>query len=338
MTAISGGVHAKALMTGETYIPERRQKERNLNEYMDILKFVKNRRLFEDYRQQAISDEGVDPAKIIVQNKEEGKRRKDQARYLTQIKRKIHDKKITFKEALKEAKVGDANNEDELMDLINKRINYNTNYRNVQEISPLAAQAIMYYNESEKTAYAYDKGEPLQNILSALNRRERRYLQPFVNAPEEERNEILKLVPKYMKRALQSAYGMDMDAKPDLVKYFREHALPGEDWAGWRQEVDLDDVKIKMVKHEGMDMSEFDFWSDDEARAEHLDIPVPKLNYHNSNAAIKSKLFHILNETGLEDIDIQVSAGYQPGITMNVQIDNDRTQELQNYVDNYGIM
>lgn len=338
MATYSGGIHAKSAVTKQPFIPERRQKERNLNEYMDILKFIKNRKLFEDYREQAIDKEGVDPAKIIKQNKDEGAKRKDKIRYLTQIKRKIHNKEIPFTKAMKQVKLGDAKNSDELLDLINKKINYLTNYRTVQEISPLAAQAIMYYNESEKTAYAYDKGDPLQNILSALNRRERRYLQPFIDAPKEERNEIIKLVPNYMKRALQSAYGMKVDDKPDLQKYFRTHSLPGESWAGWRPEVDLDDVKVKMVKHEGMDMSEFDFWSDDEARAEHLDIPVPKINYHNTSRTIKNKLSHILSETGLEDVDVQVSVGNRPGINMDVQINNNRTQELQNYVDNYGVM
>lgn len=326
-------------ITNKDWIPERRRNERELNEYMDILKFIKNRKLYEEYRDLALKKEGIDPAEIIRENKWKGKNRKKGIKFLTRLKRDIHNNNITFEEAVKMAGYEEGvENMDDLENKISTELENLRNFRETKRISPLAAQAIMYYNESEKTAYGYDPGEPLQNILSALNRKERRYFQPFLDAPEEERNEILRLVPKYMKRALQSAYGMKSDKKPDLEEYFRHHALPDEDWAGWNPEVSLDDVKIKLIKHEGMDMSEFDYWPDDELRAEHLDIPVPKIDYEQSSRTVKRKLYEVLKESGLEDIEVEVNATQYNGINMNVNIENDRRNDIKSYVNNYGIM
>ena len=318
------------------YIPKRREKERSLNEYVDVLKYVKNRRLYDQYRSRAIKQEHQDPEKIIKSNKEDGAKRKARKKLLMQVKRDLHTKKITLKQAEVQSGIK-ATDEKEFKSLINGEITTITNFREVNKISPLAAQAIMYYNESEKTAYGYDSGEPISNMLYALNRKERKYLQPFLSAPESERKEILAIVPKYMKRALQAAYGEDVDKKPELAEYFKEHSLPGKDWTGWNPEVDLEDVKVKMVKHEGMDMSEFDYWNDDEERASHLDIPVPSINYHQKASEISRKLRDVLGESGLHDINVQVDVTHTEGISMDVDVENDRSAELEGYVRNYGV-
>lgn len=340
MAVLSAGISFKEAVTGKKWIPERRQKERNLNEYIDILKYVKNTKLYEQYRQKAIKEEHVDPAEIIRRNKWRGDNRKAGIKFLTSLKQDIKSKKIDFKQALKIAdyqgqKIEDM---DALLKQINGEINDLKNDRRVEKVTPLAAQAIMYYNESKKTLYGYNPGDPLQNVLSAFNRKERRYVQPFMDADPSERKEILSLVPNYMKRVLQSSYGMKVDDKPELEEYFKHHALPGQNWVGWNADVDLEDVKVKMVKHEGMDMSEFDYWPDDEQRAEHLDIPVPKINMHQKSRVVKEKLRAVLGESGLKDIDVQTSVTNTPGINMDVRIENDRRKEIQDHVNKYGVM
>lgn len=340
MATLSAGVTLKEWSTGQKWIPERRQKERNLNEYIDILKYVKNTKLYEKYRQMAIKKEHVDPAEVIRQNKLKGDNRKIRIKTLTKLKQSIKGKKVNFEQALEQSDYKDMGikDMDALVKQINKDINGSKNDRRVEKITPLAAQAIMYYNESKKTLYGYNPGDPLQNVLTAFNRKERRYVQPFMDADPSERKEILQLVPNYMRRVLQSAYGVPVDTKPDLEEYFTHHALPGKNWVGWNADVDLDDVKVKMVKHEAMDMSEFDYWPDDEMRADHLDIPVPKINMHQKSRVVKDKLREVLGQSGLRDIDVQVAVTHTPGINMNVRIENDRTNDIKGYVNKYGVM
>lgn len=431
-------VKTKEAATGKAYIPKRREKEREMNEYIDMLKYVKNRKLYETYRQLSIKQDGVDPNDILQKNKEEGDYRKRKVRSLEKFKRDINNKNITLKEAREKAKFStsmtrsdvseqigerlervsnkEAKLEEELArlksesrqvklkvkdgkfklkrpnrkksirnrkrelkeikkerksvqktqttfdsgvmtkktalkklgqkeprtfaeitDKINGELNRLKSKRKADDISPLAAQAIMYYNESEKTAYGYDSGEPVQNMLAALNRKERKYFMPFLEAPEKERKKILRIAPSYMKRALQSSYGMKVDEKVGLDEYFSKHFLPDENWAGWQPDVNMDDVKIKMVKHEAMDASEFDIWSDDEVRAKHLDIPIPKINHSEGISSVRTRLQDVLSNSGLENIEVNVSQSDAPGVSMNMNIENDRRGDIEDYINSYGI-
>lgn len=327
----------KEEVTGEKPIPKRRKKERELNEYMDTLKYVKNMRLFGQYRELAIKRENVDPLEIIEKRKEQGEWKEKRSKELERVKRKIKTENISLEEAKEITKNEDATSLEDVEKSINKQLSAIKNFRSADAITPLAAQAVMYYNESEKTSYGYDAGEPIQNILSALNRKERKYLMPFIEAPEEEREEILKVAPSYMKRALQSTYGLKVDDKKPLDEYFKDHFLPDEDWAGWRPDVDLEDVKVKLVRHEGMDASEFDIWTDDEVRASSLDIPIPKINFQQRATSVQQKLYDVLKNSGLEDIQVSVNVSDKDGIDMDFDVTEDRRRDIENYVNNNGI-
>jgi hypothetical protein len=43
-------------------------------------------------------------------------------------------------------------------------------------------------------------------------------------------------------------------------EYFATHSLPGADWLGWHPSVDMDDVKLKYVEMAGLDHHDFDLW------------------------------------------------------------------------------
>lgn len=47
-------------------------------------------------------------------------------------------------------------------------------------------------------------------------------------------------------------------------EYFLTHSLPGADWIGFHPSVDLEDVKMKAVQMEGLDYHDFDLWGDRE--------------------------------------------------------------------------
>ena len=328
---------AKEEITGEAYIPKRRKKERELNEYIDVLKYVKNIKLFNQYRKLAIEHEGVDPSDYINQTTSQDNNDTDRVRYLESIKRDLNTEQTSFNEAIKKTGYKRVKDIPDLKHQINKEIEYLSSKKYSAPTTPLASQAVLYYNESKKTAYAYESGDPLQNVLSALNRKERKYFQPFLEAPEEEREKILKLVPSYMKRPLQSAYGMKVDRKETLNEYFSDHYLPGDDWAGWSEDVDLDDVKVKMIKHEGMDASEFDVWQDDEIRAEYLQIPTPKMDFAQRSSVVKSKLETVLRDSGLSDVSVVITPSQTNGIKMNFDLKEDRRKDIEEYINDYGI-
>lgn len=43
-------------------------------------------------------------------------------------------------------------------------------------------------------------------------------------------------------------------------EYFATHSLPGADWIGWHPSVDMEDVKLKYVENAGLDHHDFDLW------------------------------------------------------------------------------
>jgi len=45
-------------------------------------------------------------------------------------------------------------------------------------------------------------------------------------------------------------------------EYFDTHSLPGADWIGWHSSCDLEDVQARYLQHEGMDHHDFDIWGD----------------------------------------------------------------------------
>ena len=204
-------------------------------------------------------EEGFDVRGYMQENEEEGEFRQKKRTDLEEIKKRLYRARTgqvqgILDELRKNFDINAANVE-EAMTLINKEIETLSNDRELQMLGPASAKAIMYKQAAEKTMYGYDPGDPIANILAALPRKDRDYLMPFIESPEEERERILQTVPDYMKRVLQSAWGMKADEKTPLYEYFSDKPLPGAGWAGWREDVSLDDIKVKFVDNVGLDPS-----------------------------------------------------------------------------------
>lgn len=372
-TVLAGKMYAQLyeLTEGKTWIPKVRRKERELEEYTDILKYVKNMRLFNYYKQQSLEKENFNidaylqkqednatirnktinkKNKVKEVRKEAYKKAKEKRdKYETEgkpekiyyngtnskLKRKVIDIFNDVREGHYEKKLGKmksyARSRKEKITDINKEINQIENYRNIQELPPLAMKALEYKQQAEKTMYGYDTGEPLTNILSALPKKDRDRMKFFMKAPEEERKRILEIVPDYVKRPLQAAYGMKVDEKPTLQQYFKTHQLPDENWAGWRESVSLDDIKVKMIQKNGLDESEFNIWEDDLDRAEQAPrIPVPKMDYRTNASDIRNRLHKLLGDMNVNNVQVT----YSPNNTGKMDINMDLEYDKQDYINN----
>jgi hypothetical protein len=263
---------------------------------VDRLKYVKNKRLYEEYRRRAWFEDHIDIEAVLATDLNEGDSREFSGNLLMDIKKALKLKTKQDEQTEREIK------------RVNKELNQLQSYRKVGKLSDNATKAIYYYQQSEKTMYGYDQGEPLQNILAALPKKDRQYLNYFLEAPEEERQKILDIVPSYVKRVLQMSWGMEHDPKESLKDYFTTHYLPEEEWIGWDEEVDLDSVRVKLIKKADLDFSEFDVWNDAIEKANaYGEIPIPKINRRENPAIVKQRLRQLLGRQGLREIDIQTS-------------------------------
>ena len=62
-------------------------------------------------------------------------------------------------------------------------------------------------------------------------------------------------------RAKPSKYA-DWYRIKETEEFFQSHRLPGPKWIGWDPRVDLEDIKMKLVREEGLDFHDFNLWED----------------------------------------------------------------------------
>lgn len=338
--------------TGERWIPKEKQRERELNDYLDKIKFIKNRKLFEVYSQKALVEDGVDVKDMIASNKISGEKISNRKRKIQNAKReaklsrevtasdfkgtdvdiKLIDKLPNFLRGILTLDVVNAkkNKEKSILKTVNAEINELTSYRKTFALSENSMKAIEYYNESEKTMQGYDAGEQITNIMSALPKKDKQYFKHFLKAPEEEREEILELAPKYMKRALQSAYGMKVDNKDSLPDYFSKHYLPDDNWDGWQEDYNLNAMKVKMVQNEGLEFGSFDIWEDQKREADaYGPTDIPNIDYDTKNTeVVQRKLREILGTAGYEDLNFSFSFN-KNGNTINMDMHEDKKAKYE---------
>lgn len=430
--------HTYETVKKEKWIPKEKREIRNIEEYIDKLKFVKNRKLFEEYAKKALVEDNIDVKEVIENSKRLGDKNKREKNKINKLKEKYtktgklstkelrkynikYDKKYDSlttigrglsdekgrkklkelfidntshydaklrreakKEALRRERVNETEEEAENRHNLNKlkrkqslairekekenervrskklklfnekepvkkpskkrkpyngfkeryeqykdlkewekkdkkrglRRAVNSKLENIQldrktyKLSYNAMKAIEYYNNSEQTMYGYDPGEPITNFLKALPKKDRIYFNKLANAPEEERKKILNITPKYMRRALQSAYKMKVDEKESLVKYFSEHNLPDENWRGWDENVDLNSLKVKIVQKNNLNFGDFNIWQQDKVKADMQGkIPIPIMGVDTRPSQVANQLQHMLGKAGYKNLKLSYSFG-----------------------------
>ena len=306
--AIGTMVHHLGSTKDREWRPKRRRQQEEMNTYIDTLKYVKNTKLYNQYKELAKKKDHFDVDAYIEKQEKKGEDNKARQQELNNYKRLV---KLDFKHRGNyNFKYGDPKYEEkgqskkEVVRAINRELAEISNDRKVEKLPLNAIKAISYKQAAERTMYGYDPGDDVRNIMAALPKKERQYYSKLVEAPEEEKEKILRIAPSYLRRALQASWGMHVDEKPDLTEYFKHHALPGEDWAGWQEETDLEDVKIKMVNANGLDPGEFDIWTDNKRKADQVNIPIPKINVRNDPRRVQAQLTRILGSSGLNNVQV----------------------------------
>jgi hypothetical protein len=306
--AIGTTIHHLGSTKDREWRPRRRRQQEEMNTYIDTLKYVKNTKLYNQYKELAKKKDHFDVDAYIEKQEKKGEDNKARQQELNNYKRLV---KLDFKHRGNyNFKYGDPKYEEkgqskkEVVRAINKELAEISNDRKVEKLPLNAIKAISYKQAAERTMYGYDPGDDVRNIMAALPKKERQYYSKLVEAPEEEKQKILRIAPSYLRRALQASWGMHVDEKPDLTEYFKHHALPGEDWAGWQEDTDLEDVKIKMVNANGLDPGEFDIWTDNKRKADQVNIPIPKINVRNDPRRVQAQLTRILGSSGLNNVQV----------------------------------
>lgn len=310
---------------GRRWRPYRRRKQEEINEYVDTLKYVKNIRLYEQYKEKARVEDNFDVEKYEESQEARGALNKARLTELKNFKKRVkldwkHKDDFEFNYGVPKYATTDMSYEDTIK-AINKEMSEIQSDRKVEKAPLNAIKAIQYKQAAKSTMYGYEPGDSLVNIMSALPKKERQYFKYFMDAPEEEKPKILEIAPSYLRRALQSTWGLKVDEKPELEDYFMKHGLPDETWVGWREDVDMQDVKVKIVNKAKADPGEFDIWDDTKRKADETYIPVPKLNVTNTRADSEAKLLSIIGKSGMDYTRITHYNSVDRGVDVDVSYD-----------------
>ncbi len=286
--------------------PRRRVKQEAVNEYVDTLNYVKNMRLYSQYAQKALLEDHFDVVRYMESQESRGMYNKFHKQELEDYKRQVkldfrNRNRFDFKYGRPKYDTGKLTRK-ETIAAINKELNEIQGDREVQRLPLNALKAIQYKIGADKTMYGYNPGDSMVDIMSALPKKDRQYFKYFMDAPEEEKHKILRIAPSYLRRALQSSWGLPIDEKPTLEQYFSEHGLPNADWIGWSEEVTPEDIKVKLVHQQKLDPGEFDIWSNTKEHADQVNVPIPKLNKRTDMRRTQMKLQQVLGELGYHDV------------------------------------
>ena len=320
--------------------PRRRVKQEELNEYYDTLKYVKYRRLYEEYKEKAKVEDDFDVNRYIISKTYKGELNKKRQKELQDFKKFFkldfeHRSRYNFKYGKPIYADIEHSDKKTLIHDINLEITELQNKRKVEKVPLNAIKALQYKEQMDKTMFAYEPGDSLVNIMSALPKKERQYFKHFMDAPEEEKEKILRIAPRYLRRALQSTWGLKVDEKPTLEQYFSQHALPDASWVGWQENTNFEDLKVKLVHANKLDPGEFDIWENNEESASKVNIPIPNINKTSSRIYTQRRLSELLRSYNIEDVQMSYVNSSNPSV--NVNIYNDSRQNAEQRINSLSI-
>lgn len=308
--------------TGETWIPKRRKEEREVNEYFDVLEYMKYRGLYQQAVEKAKLYDDVDIEAMIGTPEVEGEMRKARTRELKELKKELilEDRGVNKEE----------------ISAINKELNILKNYKKYLPLTPWTIEALKWHSKMESTLYGGDPSD-YSSFLSALPSKDREFAQYFVNEQDPaKQRKILSLVPENQRRYYQAMWGQEPDERPSLTDYFDDHYLPDPSWKGWDPSVNLDSIKLKFIKNEALDMSEFNMWPEDEKRAANTPVELGgHIGDSNVNPfALQSAIENVLNGRGLKNVKVTFMQVPGNGVDINMNIEHDRSAEIEEYMRN----
>lgn len=303
--------------TDERWIPERRRTEQDINEYFDILEYMKYSGLYEKAKEE-LAHMGYDADAFLNSVEEKERQTKEERSELEARKQELF---------LTQPK----NWEDERSQ-INLELKKIEERWDELELPAPVAQALYYKEQRDTTLYAIDPYDDRMKVMQAFPYKDKWFFNDFVDANTEDREKILELVPENQRRIYQALWGMEADEQKPLEYYADKYNIPDADWEGWSPAYSLDDIKVKTVQEAGIDLTDFNYWEDDiQAAALTPDLPVG-YNEPTSFKGYKSlerSIREVMQGQGLHDVQVIVRPSNGNETHTRINYEEDRSREIE---------
>lgn len=121
-----------------------------------------------------------------------------------------------------------------------------------------------------------------------------------------------------------------------LEKKLEGRGLPGPDWVGWNPMLDLDDVKLKIVQQEGKNTYDYDIWPDQIRAAVRreplLEEAVEELREAETMTPgeIRKQVEALMKAHNIDVSHIVIRPSGRSDNSVNFEIEEDRTEDIRN--------
>ena len=135
--------------------------------------------------------------------------------------------------------------------------------------------------KASKTTYGVNPHAHAMGIYESLPEGEKAFFDAFAMASERDRERILEMIPEDNRELYISLWNRmdrgDPTLNPgskykvdeaymtqrlhDLQEYFYDKPMPGTDWIGWHEDVEMDDIKIRYADRVGIDIGDLDMYN-----------------------------------------------------------------------------
>lgn len=314
----------------KNFVPEYRKRERDVDQYFDILKYLKNKKLYEVSRERAIEEEGIDPEELIrsVEASKEARGAISKA-----LERKYGEASLD-RLYDKEGARGEKGDLAAAMKFLSYQ-KFTEDEVMHQAQTGFTGAALEFRKRYQSTMYGADVHGDFASIMRALPTKEREFFNSFVNAPADKREEIKGVTPLGMRRFLEAKWGEHVEDNPDLTDYFKTHKLPNDSWIGYHPAVNLDDVKLKVVQNEGFEKHDFNMWDAQAAQlAKKPYVPlIDPFSTRGNHQNIKRELEDILTGQGYNNYDVAIQDySGSPDTSVSIDVKYATDKDAKDYI------
>ena len=189
--------------------------------------------------------------------------------------------------------------------------------RTALRVGEYGRAALLYKQAAESTMYGLQADARWTDVVKALPKYERDYFTEFMKEKDpDKQEEILKIASPFVRRALKQVWGMDYeeDKGPDNEEYFQSHNLPNFMWEGWDPDSDLNKIKAKTIRNEGMLFSDFGIYESTYRDQEVINAPNLSLKGGDDPITVQTNLAAALSGLGLTGVEVSVEPKSTKGI------------------------
>ena len=308
--------------TGDRWIPERRRIEHDINEYFDVLQYMKYSGLYEQKKEELLH-QGYNVEALFDEVDRRSEETKNQRRELEARRRELFIQQPEgWQEERRQINQQLSSLQDDWMEV---------------EIPAPVMEAMKYKEKRDTTLFAINPFDDRMKVMQAMPYKDRPFFASFADARLEDQEKILELVPENQRRIYKALWGRGLKEQKPLEYYANKYYIPDPHWEGWKPEFNLEEIKLKVVQEKGLDLGDFGFWHDDVMASRF----VPSINEQNSPYVennfkgykdLERNIRAIMQGQGLQNIQVSVMPSSSSSTNVHLRYQQDRSKEIEEHL------